>query len=912
MRTPPPEPVTLPAQPHLTPASVLLDALATSAAGLTTAEATRRLAQHGANRLPAPRRRGVVAISLYQLRSPLLYLLITAGLVALALGETVDAGFIGLVILIDVVIGTVQERGAERSADALAALVPATAETLRDGAPARIAAADLVPGDVVLLAAGARVPADLRLLDARALALDESLLTGESAPVTKQTAAALAADTPLAERTTMAFGGTLVASGRGAGLVCGTGLRTELGALASAVNARETTRPPLLVRMDFFARRLSLVVVAVALLVAALGLARGLPPTELFLACVALAVSAVPEGLPVGLTVALAIATRRMGRRHVIVRRLVAVEALGSCTWIASDKTGTLTRNQLTVRDLVIPDGHGNFVRVPAPEEARGSPAAHALLEAAVLCNEIDVRRDPDGTPIPVGDAVDVALIEAARRAGLDWAHLRGTRPELDTHPFDPVLRAAASLRGGDAGQVWFVKGAPEALMARALTRDAGARARLSELTERLATEGFRVLALARGAPTSSATSATEAHEQVFLDETSIVSSGPHLEGRWPDGIPQRLELLGLVAMQDPLRPETPAAVAACQAAGITVAMVTGDHPATALAIARELGLADHPDQVVTGAAMRAAEASGTLASLVLGGRVFARMEPAQKTRIVETLAAAGEFVAVTGDGANDAPALKAAHVGVAMGGRGTDVAREAASLILTDDNFASMVAGVEEGRVAYANVRKVTFLLVTTGMAEVVLFVSAMAVGLPLPLLPVQLLWLNLVANGIQDVALAFEPAEGGELALPPRSPQEAIFDRLMLRRVLLVSVPAGLLATVWLGAMLRAGHGLEEARSALLLGFVLLENGLVGAARSERQSIFRLSPMRNPILLFGTLGALGLHVAAMLVPPLAELLGLTRVGVAEVLIGCGGALAAVGVLELDTRVRRRAVRRS
>jgi Ca2+-transporting ATPase len=891
-----PPPITQPPSPHATPIDATLTALGTSPHGLLAAEAAARLARHGPNRLPTGRRPGLGAIILHQLKSPLHYLLIAAGLVALALGEHVDAAFIGLVILIDAVIGTIQEHGAERSAEALAALVPASAVALRDGGATRVAATDLVPGDVVLLEPGARVPADLRLIEASALAVDESLLTGESVAVTKDPTASLATATPLAERSTMAYGGTLVAAGRGAGVVAATGLATALGALAQAVGARGLTPPPLLVRMEVFARRLSSGVVCVAVAVALLGLARGMRPEEVFIACVALAVSAIPEGLPVGLTVALAIAARRMGRRHVIVRRLVAVEALGSCTWIASDKTGTLTRNQLTVCQLILPGPDGRPVIVQAPEaDVALDAAARALLEAGALCNEAVMTRRADGAPEPAGDAVDVALIRAAAEAGIDWDGLRRDAPELAALPFEPSRRASASLRATSAGAVWFVKGAPEALLSRCAGLGEVPRGELGSMLERLGAEGFRMLALARTAPVTSRAT-TRGAGALEPDVTS------------ENSLPGPLRFLGIVAMQDPLRPEARAAVDACRSAGITVAMVTGDHPATALAIARQLGLAERAEQVVTGAALSEAEASGRLAEVVLAGRVFARVEPGQKTRIVETLAAAGHFVAVTGDGANDAPALKAAHVGVAMGGRGTDVAREAASLILTDDHFASIVAGVEEGRVAYANVRKVTFLLVTTGAAEVVVFVCALAAGLPLPLLPTQLLWLNLVANGIQDVALAFEPAEGGELTRPPRAPAEPIFDKVMMSRVLLASVPAGVFATVWFGALLAAGRPLDEARSALLLGFVLLENALVGAARSEHRSVFTLSPLRNPLLLIGTLGALGLHVGAMFTPLLAGLLRLTPVTLLDVSVGVIWAAAAVGALELHRLLTSRA----
>jgi Ca2+-transporting ATPase len=947
----PPEAVSgpLPDPPFSLEAAAVLAVLEVPPGGLSSGEAARRLAVHGENRLAAPRRPGLLRLLLRQLRSPLLYLLLGAGGIALLLGEHLDAAFIALVIGLDASIGTAQEYAADRSAAALAALAPAQAHCLRASVPTRVEARLLVPGDLILLEAGSRVPADVRLVEAVGLAVDESLLTGESVPVPKAAAPALAAETPLAERACMGFSGTLVAAGRGLGVVVATGPRSELGALAAAVGAVAQGMPPLLLRMRALARVVSAVVLGVALLVGVLGLARGLPPGEVLLACVALAVSAVPEGLPVGLTVALAIATRRMGRRHVIVRRLIAVEALGSCTWIASDKTGTLTRNELVVQRLVLPGvAAGETVEVgvgaagpeplsdissihdpPHGQDKTDEPSDHvavsvrALLTAAALCNEARLRHDgpagredrgpspktpPPGpsTSIPVGDAVDVALMAAVLGAGLDPEGLAGACPETAALPFDPARRASASLRRTASGPVWFVKGAPEVLLGRCPTLPPETRRALDATCTRLAGEGYRMLALARSATLREERSASPdagGDEPWRLDDLSTNSGS---WGQRSGDLPYPLVFLGLMAMHDPLRPEAREAVAACRAAGLAVAMVTGDHPGTALAVARELGLAERADEVVTGLDLARAEAAGQLPETVARARVFARVAPTQKTRIVETLTALGEFVAVTGDGANDAPALKAAHVGIAMGQRGTDVAREAASLVLTDDHFASIVAGIEEGRVAYANVRKVTFLLVTTGLTEVVLFMAAISAGLPLPLLPVQLLWLNLVANGLQDVALAFEPAEGGELARPPRRPDERIFDRLMITRVLLVALPAGLLAAVWLAVQLAGGVPLEEARSALLLGFVLLENALVGAARSEERSTLRLSPLRNPLLLVCTLGALGLHVAAMFVPALSQLLRLSPVSLGEVALGLAGALGAVLLLEVHSALRR------
>jgi magnesium-transporting ATPase (P-type) len=847
---------TLPDHPHARTRDEVAHLLGTDATGLPEAEVERRRLHFGPNRLPSVGSVTWWQIALHQFQSPLIYLLMVAAVVAFLLHEYTDAAFIGIVLFLNALIGTIQEYGAERSAAALADMVPARSRVRRAGREATVEAADLVPGDLVLLEAGDRVPADLRLWSASALQIDESMLTGESVAVSKQVDAVIASDATVGDRLTMAFAGTLIARGRLRGLVTATGIHSELGRVSSSMREAATARPPLLDRMDRFAKLIAQVVLVTVLVVAMLGWMRSMELHDIFFACVALAVSAIPEGLPVGLTVALSIATRRMSRRNVIARRLVAVESLGSCTFIASDKTGTLTLNELTVirmatragEDIPVEGvGLGPEGRVLLPSGREDAlPEALRCLQAGVLTNDAthDAAPDAKGLWNHHGDAVDVALLVAAGKAEADAVEAwRTTWEETAALPFDPENQLSASLRVHSDGTTRvFIKGSPERLLARS-DADAPSRAAWQQHAETWADEGFRVLALADA----------------------------EVEADWRLTGVQDLPvwtLRGLVAMIDPLRPEAADAVARCREAGLEVAMVTGDHPRTALAISRQLGLARDASQVVTGGELAAAMAEGgptAVQALVRDARVFARVEPTQKLEIVQALAALGHYVAVTGDGANDAPALKAAHVGVAMAARGTDVAREASSLIITDDHFASIVAGIEEGRIAYGNVRKVTFLLIATGATEVVLFLLSMVSNLPLPLLPVQLLWLNLVTNGIQDVALAFEPGEGDEMKQPPRDPQERIFDRLMIERVLLTAIPMGVLSWLVFGALLQAGWTEFDARNTLLAILVVFENILVGSARSEKNSLFRLSPLRNRVLLGGTLLALGLHVGSM-----------------------------------------------
>ncbi len=890
--------------PHAKPAGAVLEVLDASPHGLAQPEASVRLETFGPNKLPKSRPPGLLLVFLRQFASPLIYVLLAAAILSLFIQHGSDAGFIAAVLLINAIIGTAQEYSAQRAATALNELVATRCRVLRDSDTYEIDATGLVPGDIVLLESGDRVPADLRLLGVNDLEVDESLLTGESLPVLKDDSQVLEADTVLAERRNMVFAGTLVARGRGRGVVVATGLATELGQIAADVLGQALGQAPLVVRMERFTRFVAIVVGVAAVIMAAVALWQGMSYSDVFLLAVALAVSAIPEGLPVALTVALATGMHRMAKRHVIIRRLVAVEALGSCTFIATDKTGTLTVNQLTARRILFPgldpweiSGEGMVPEgvILAP---RGAPVAEEevllerLCQAAALSSEAFLGHR-DGSWTWHGDAVDVALLAMAHKAGMIREEMLNAFPELAVIPFESDRMYAASLNRVEGKSLASVKGALERLlpMCTKMATTGGDvsidTAAIEEQAHRLAEQGFRVLALADG--------------QVDADSINTFS-GEHLHD---------LTLLGLVGMMDPLRPEVKAAVAACRYAGIKVAMLTGDHPQTALAIAHELELVERDDQLVTGPQLRQAEDEGAVDSLTRNARVFARVEPHQKLDIVQSLQRQGHFVAVSGDGANDAPALHTAQVGIAMGRSGTDVARESADMIITDDNFSSIVAGVEEGRIAYANVRKVIFLLVSTGAAELMLFTLALFTGQPLPLLAVQLLWLNLVTNGIQDVALAFEPGEGDELHRPPRPPQEAVFNRLMMERVVISAMVIGSMAfAVYQWLLLSRGFSLDEARNGTLLLMVLFENIHVFNSRSETRSVFLHSPLRNPLLLFGTAAAQLVHIGAMYTPGLRDVLGIQPVSLQHWLELLWLALSVLVVMELHKWLRLRLVR--
>jgi magnesium-transporting ATPase (P-type) len=888
--------------PHALNANDVLSALQSSRQGLTGETAGERLAVVGPNTLPRGKPPTLAGIFLSQFRSPLIYVLLIAALVSMFLREWSDAGFITAVLMINAVIGTFQEFSAERSAQALQGLVSSRTAVIRDGDVLEIDAAALVPGDVVLLESGTKAPADLRLLDAHNLSVDESLLTGESLAAEKDATAELAEITSLGDRVNMVFAGTLVNTGRARGAVTATGGNTELGRIAASVVSRETTKAPLLLRMERFTRRIAVAVGIAALMVAAVELSRGTQVADIFLLAVALAVSAIPEGLPVAVTVALAVGMRRMANRAVIVRKLVAVESLGSCTYIASDKTGTLTVNQLTVRHVQFPDQppwevtgeglvpEGVFLLPQGASMDEHADLLRRLCRSATLANEATLARR-EGEWTGHGDSVDLALLAFAHKAGVVQAQCLDDCPQVTAIPYESERRFSASLNRRDGRLLVSVKGAVETVLpmcARMATGTGEVTVDVNELQAQaaeLAASGYRVLAIAHG---------DAAGEELTRSRLA------------------NLTFAGLVAMSDPPRAEAKDAVDACRRAGITVGMVTGDHPVTARAVARDLDLVRADAEVTTGADLADASRRGAeqLDALCARARAFARVEPEQKLEIVHALQRAGHYVAVTGDGVNDAPALRAAQVGVAMGCRGTDVARETAEIILTDDNFASIVAGVEEGRIAYANIRKVIFLLISTGAAEVFLFLLALVAGLPLPLLAVQLLWLNLVTNGIQDVALAFEPGEGDELRRPPRPPREAIFNRLMIERVALSAAVIGGTAFFAYDWMLRTGWSVEEARNGVLLLMVLFENVQAFNSRSESRSVFMHNPLRNRLLLFGTLAAQLVHIWAMYIPGLSTVLGIQPVSLELWFALLGTAITLLAAMEIHKLViRRRAV---
>ena len=860
--------------------------------GLSDKEAERRLEAYGENKLPQRARETVVGTFIRQFRDPLIYILLAAGLVSLAIGNIEDAAFIFAVLLFNAGLGTYQEYKAESAAQSLQQVMKITALVTREGEREEIDSAQLVPGDLVTVRSGASVPADIRLLKAQELRADESLLTGESVPVSKRAEAEVDPDAPLGDRGTLLHAGSAVASGRGTGLVCRTGTMTEIGRIAESL-AEEEQVPPLVVRIRRFTRIIAIGILGIIIVLGLVQALRGDDLIDIFFLAVALAVSAIPAGLPVAITVALSIGSNRMAERNVIVRKLPAVEGLGACTLIASDKTGTLTENKLTAKLIRPVEGgdvevggagyapEGDFTRDGAEVALEEDAWLEDLVVSGALCNEgrFDVE---DGDVRASGDAMDIAFLVLARKSGFSQEELEERHPELNAIPFESERRFAVSFNRHDDAVVAHVKGAAQTL---AQMCDVDAEA-VGEREERLAAEGYRVLAVARGE----------------VDESTAEKADPDALGG--------LRFLGLVGLIDPVREEVPGAVEACHDAGVEVRMITGDHPKTAFAIGQRLHFAEAIDEVVTGQEIARGEEDGGGGDRIRDAAIYARVEPRQKTTIVEALQDAGNFVAVTGDGVNDAPALRAAHIGVAMGESGTDVARNAADLILTDDNFASIVNGIREGRIAYDNVRKVVWLLISTGVAELVLFTLSVIFNTALPLTPVQLLWLNLVTNGIQDVALAFEKGEPDVLKRRPRDPDERIFNRLMIEEVLISGLYMGLVGfAVFYLLTAEMNYDTFEARNLLLLLLVLFENIHAFNVRSETRSAFRIPLSANRLLVGAVVASQAVHIVSMFVPGWRGVLEVEPVSLLTWTILLGITLTKLLIVEAYKAFRGRAL---
>jgi len=838
--------------------------LDTTTSGLTSEEVNKRQEKYGLNILPSKPDMTLFAHFLQQFKSPIIYILLIAALMALTIQEYTDAGFILLVLVINAIIGTYQEYSASQKAKLLQGLIKANAMVLRDGAIQEINSQYIVPGDILMFEPGTKVAADIRLIETKNLSVDESLLTGESVDVNKD-ANFLSDDDDLLlpERKNMLFAGTYISSGRSMGVAAAIGADTEAGKIASLLSKESIAKIPLLEKMEKLSFTISIVIGVMVVILFAIGLIKGMTFYALFLFSVALAVSTIPEGLPVAITVALTSASLAMSKRNVIVRKLAAIEGLGACTLIASDKTGTLTQNRLSVEYFI------------SPHQVYDTNTLHEAHDkvylASILCNEMHYEEAKEGGLDFFGDQVDIALARFVANVNESYIVSSKYYRKIDEIPYEPENRFSAVMMERDGSIYQFSKGSPETVLEHCNVTVEEKKDILANV-DAWALKGYRTIALA--------------HKE-SVDEFRINLNN--------------FTYLGFVAIIDPVRKESPDAIKKAQEAGIKVVMVTGDHPNTAFCIAQEIGIASSVEAVMSEEALRAWENGGAKPEELKDKIVFSRVTPSQKMKIVMAYQALGHYVAVTGDGVNDAPALRHANIGVAMGKSGTDIAKATSDIILADDNFASIINGIEEGRRAHDNIRKVIYLLISTGFAELVLVMLSFVSGLPLPLLPVQLLWINLVTNGIQDVMLGLEKAEPGLLKKKPRSPKEPIFNTTMIRRIAVGGLYIGIASFILFYFLLENGHSEESARNITLLLMVLFENVHVFNSRTEYNFLHKIGYKNSAALIILVIFTQLLHIACMHIPFMQNVLSTQPVSFDIWLWLAGVAVGLVIVMEID-----------
>ena len=859
----------------------LLKELGTSLSGLSAAEAGLRLARYGPNSLLEKARRGALAMFLSQFKDFMIGVLIAAALVSGAIGEWLDASVIGAIVILNAVMGFAQEYRAQKAMEALKKMAAPFASVIRDGKPESVPAAALVPGDLVLLEAGSVVPADLRLIESASLKTEEAALTGESLSVEKRSAAIAGADLQLGDRLNMAYSGTSVSYGRGRGVVTATGMATELGKIAGMLQDEEEVETPLQRRLTVFGKKLAWAVLAVCAVVFISGLLRGESPALIFLTAVSLAVAAIPEALPAVMSIALALGAGRMVKQNALVRKLLAVETLGSVTYICTDKTGTLTQNRMTVEEVYL-DGTRLTAGQPPPQ-----PELYARLLAGFALNN-DALRKGEGW---AGDPTETALCALAAAGGQDKLELDAQYPRKAELPFDSGRKRMTTFHagqlGGWAGGAYFslTKGAAESLLENAalvmtssgLTPDGKEKIRAA--AEEMAARGLRVLGLA---------------------------------ARQWDAVPgaladaeQDLVFIGLAGITAPPREEARAAVAQCRTAGIVPVMITGDHPVTARNIAERLGIINPGDAgaMLTGAELEKLS-PGDFAPRVEAIKVYARVAPEQKLRIVKALQARGHFAAMTGDGVNDAPALKRADIGVAMGITGTDVSKEAAHMILLDDNFATIVKAVGEGRRIFDNIRRFVRYVLTCNSGEIWTIFLAPFLGLPIPLLPIQILWINLVTDGLPGLALASEAAEPDIMQRPPRAPGESLFAGGLGAHVVWVGLLMGFLC---LGTQAWAMKTGAHWQTIVFTVLCLSQLGHALAIRSEKRSLFQMGLLSNKPLLYSVLLTVGLQLAVIYAPGLNRIFRTVPLSPAELLLAFALSSVVFLAVEAEKLARRR-----
>lgn len=873
---------------HSTEKEEVLEILKSSESGLDEKEVKLRQEKYGKNELPKGKTPSLIKKFIEQLLDPIVLLLVAAMIFSILIKENIDAIAIAFIILVDLMLGTFQEWKANKNVEALTKLIEIRTKTIRSGKEIEVYSSNLVPGDIVLLSSGDKISADLRLIEVNNLTIDESVLTGESTSVSK-TSSTINKDVILAERKNMAYAGTSVLSGRGVGIVTATGLNTELGEIAKKVNTTKDTKSPLTIRMEKFSKQITFLVVAIAIIITVVLYSKGTSGSEIFLSVIALSVSAMPEGLPLALTMALTIGSNRMSKNNVIVKKLNSVESLGSCTVIATDKTGTLTVNEQTAKKIVLPDnsifdiegtGYNDKGRIIPLENANIEDAKY-ISKLGVLNNEASLKK-VKGDYEYFGDSIDIAFLALGQKSQINIDDIEIT----NRINYESENKYSAVFYKENGNNYCTVKGSLEKVLEFCTTMKVNHKnkkidvEKIKKQHEDLASSGYRVIALASGKTKSEK--------------------------------PEHLTFEGLVAFIDPVREEVTKSINDCKKAGIKVIMITGDHPLTAYSIAKDLGLVENYDEVTSGKELDEYFKKGKkeFDKFVKSKKIFTRVTPLNKLEIVESCKRQGEFVAVTGDGVNDAPAIKSANIGIAMGS-GTDVAKETSSMIILDDNFNSIVQGIKEGRNAYSNIRKVSYMLLSCGVAEVLFFLLAIILDMPMPLVAIQLLWLNIVTDGLQDFALSFEKSEENIMKESPRNPKETLFNKELFSEVLISGLSIGIIVfIVWTYLINKLDMPVNIARGYIVTLMVFIQNMHVLNCRSEKSSVLKVPIKSNPLIIFSIVSAIFLQVLFSEVPFLSKFLQTTSIPITHMLILFAISTTIIFIMEIYKYLKRKSIK--
>lgn len=838
----------------------VLNSFKTSIDGLSQSEVNKRIKEYGLNELPKEKKDSIIKIFFSSLNDPIIYVLIVCVILSFIVNEPLDAIAIIFIILVDAIVSTIEEAKANKNSEALKNLIKVRSKVIRDGRQQEVDSSQLVPGDILVLEPGTKISADARILTCNNFTVDESILTGESIAVLKSS------DIDKEDLTKNSlYAGCSVMTGRATAVVTSTGINTEVGKIAQKVTTTEEAKSPLTLRMEKFSKQITLVIIVAAIIIAIVLINKGYEPLEIFLVVVALSVSAMPEGLPLAQTMALTIGSNKMAKRNVICKKLTAVESLGSCTVIASDKTGTLTVNEQTAKKIILPDGSelnitGNGYNDEGKITGKKQEEAKFLSFLGYINNESKLEKINNKWE-KIGDSIDIAFLALSYKINKEKIEVN----KVKEIPYESEKKYSSVFYESEDGVHCTVKGSVEEVLkfcSYSLVDGKKVKISKSEIlkqNEELAKNGYRVIALCDGKVRGKNYDINTIHNLSFV---------------------------GLVGFIDPVRKESISSIKECKEAGIKVLMITGDHALTAYSIAKELCLVESFEEVITGTELDYYVDDDKFDELIKNKKVFARVTPLQKLKIVESLQRSGEFVAVTGDGVNDAPAIKAANIGISMGS-GTDVAKDTANMIIIDDNFSSIVSGIEEGRNAYSNIRKISILLLSCGFAEVLFFVLAIAFNLPMPLVAIQLLWLNLVTDGLQDMSLSFERETDVLMKQKPRKPNESLFEIEMVKQILSSGLFMGIIVfDLWFFLINYFHLEVAHARGYILALMVFMQNVHVLNCRSEDKSVFKNGFKKNPFVLFTIVGTILLQIVVMEVPFLSSILQTYKVPYTHMII--------------------------